>query len=309
MATNLGIKYQTYIDDKLVILRLIKIKEGGKKLVFLNQNREKIYLTDEEFHSRSYVQLIPDAFMVIMHTKFKDGEDDVYVCINKNIENETKPSLIMRQNAMMNMEDLDNFNPYNMNIFVGTYWLTGGLTDDEIKSVLDFDHIEKEKTVSFALYVDDTMRDIELVLESNTKRIDNILKKLQEKHENTAVKGYTDSIQSFLRQLNFINLYRAVFNIHQVLFPIDLGDNITEDGLVRLNHKQIEELEKLIAWKITNITVIKYAKDIDISKLISNSHIMISDSQQIIYLVTYTAIAPLSDQNKDVVQAMNHFRK
>ena len=83
--------------------------------------------------------------------------------------------------------------------------------------------------------------------------------------------------------------YRYIFNITQVEFVVDIGNNKTEDGEIILNNKQIKMIEDILRKYITDVHVIKYDKDIDISKIVTNTHLMISDKMGVIYLISYVA--------------------
>ena len=62
-----------------------------------------------------------------------------------------------------------------------------------------------------------------------------------------------------------------------------------EDGEIILNNKQIKMIEDILRKYITDVHVIKYDKDIDISKIVTNTHLMISDKMGVIYLISYVA--------------------
>ena len=67
------------------------------------------------------------------------------------------------------------------------------------------------------------------------------------------------------------------------IIPVD------EDGKIILNNKRIKMIEDILRKYITDVHVIKYDKDIDISKIVTNTHLMISDKMGVIYLISYVA--------------------
>ena len=94
---NLGTKYQLYVDDELIVLRLLNIKSENK-FVMIDKDKKRISMTKEELSK--CVKLEPDAMLNIMTTTSSDGLRDVYACVNKieDLKNGiTVPSLILRQ--------------------------------------------------------------------------------------------------------------------------------------------------------------------------------------------------------------------
>ena len=63
----LGTKYQTYIDDKLVVLRLKKYNKDNNSYIFVDVKGRKVEVPAEE--ADKFVALSPDAIMNIMYTK------------------------------------------------------------------------------------------------------------------------------------------------------------------------------------------------------------------------------------------------
>jgi hypothetical protein len=98
--------------------------------------------------------------------------------------------------------------------------------------------------------------------------------------------------------------YRALFNILQVDFPIVIDERSTNhEGNIVLNKKQQKKLEDAIGQYIKVIAVIKYDRDIDIAKIVSYNHIMISDKSGIIYLIAYQKIGDYKVDN-DIADAL-----
>ena len=102
-------------------------------------------------------------------------------------------------------------------------------------------------------------------------------------------------------QSDYENFYR-----NKVLTFLGINNNNTDkDGVITLNSKQISRLEDLLRAYITDVKVLKYDKDIDISKIVSKTHIMISDETENIYLVSYIVKEAYPVDN-DIARAMNY---
>jgi hypothetical protein len=84
--------------------------------------------------------------------------------------------------------------------------------------------------------------------------------------------------------------FRYAFNILPLDFPIDIKDNRDADGNIIFNKKQQTKFEDAIMKHITNVTILPYDKDIDVSKIVSYTHMIVSDSMNKIYLIAYVVI-------------------
>ena len=107
---------------------------------------------------------------------------------------------------------------------------------------------------------------------------------------------------------DFIGNYRSIFNITQIDFPIVLGkESYNAEGDIILNEKQKQRLEDMLRRYISkNIKVIKYDKDIDISKIVNVQHVVVCDSENQIYLIAYT-IEGYYTNNEDDAQVLESF--
>ena len=61
---------------------------------------------------------------------------------------------------------------------------------------------------------------------------------------------------------------------------------ITYTGESIMDVGELHNIEDLLRSTISNVNVLKYDKDIDISKIVDHTHIVISDRQENIYLVS-----------------------
>lgn len=305
MSNLLGLKYQTYEGDTLKIYRLVRFR--SKNIVILqseNDNSSKEVSMNDLLNK--YVKIVPDAFMNILITDL-EAAPDVYICINKSVNlnnGRNEPDIILRQNAF----SLDNYS-YSItdNIKIGLC-ITENLcfSDAPLKSYMEFKDINYSDSI--ALYVDDKIDDILKIISDKTNRhIEMALQKIKTYYEKTPnVIGYVPDLKSLLLNNNFIFHYRNIFNILQLDWEIDIGpESHNKDGDIVLNDRQIHKIEDELRKYITDIKVIKYDKDIDISRIVSIPHLMVSDKNENIYLIAYAIIGTYPVDN-DILKAMKH---
>ena len=298
----LGTKYQTYIDDELVVLRLVNIKSENK-FTMVDREGNKLSMTKEELDK--CIKLDSDALLCLMTTTLDEDVRDVYACVHRtdDMRNGVKePVMILRQNIYSSSKNAFNA---GMDIYVGECLANPKFDNDEqFKSLLEFNTIDD--TLSVALYVDDKFKDIkQFITGHNARKFDEVLRTIKSNNTQSMLKGYCETLDQLFEENNFMFNYRMIFNIAQVDFPIELDNNTDKDGVITLNSKQISRLEDLLRAYITDVKVLKYDKDIDISKIVSKTHIMISDETENIYLVSYIVKAAYPVDN-DIARAMNY---
>lgn len=298
----LGTKYQTYIDDELVVLRLVNIKSENK-FTMVDREGNKLSMTKEELDK--CIKLDSDALLCLMTTTLDEDVRDVYACVHRtdDMRNGIKePVMILRQNIYSSSKNAFNA---GMDIYVGECLVNPKFDNDEqFKSLLEFNTIDD--TLSVALYVDDKFKDIkQFITGHNARKFDEVLRTIKSNNTQSMLKGYCETLDQLFEENNFMFNYRMIFNIAQVDFPIELDNNTDKDGVITLNSKQINRLEDLLRAYITDVKVLKYDKDIDISKIVSKTHIMISDETENIYLVSYIVKAAYPVDN-DIARAMNY---
>ena len=298
----LGTKYQTYIDDELVVLRLVNIKSENK-FTMVDREGNKLSMTKEELDK--CIKLDSDALLCLMTATLDEDVRDVYACVHRtdDMRNGIKePVMILRQNIYSSSKNAFNA---GMDIYVGECLANPKFDNDEqFKSLLEFNTIDD--TLSVALYVDDKFKDIkQFITGHNARKFDEVLRTIKSSNDNSMIKGYCETLEQLFDENNFMFNYRLLFNIAQVDFPIELDDNTDNEGIITLNNKQIIRLEDLRRAYITDVKVLKYDKDIDISKIVSKTHIMISDETENIYLVSYIVKEAYPVDN-DIARAMNY---
>ena len=298
----LGTKYQTYIDDELVVLRLVNIKSENK-FTMVDREGNKLSMTKEELDK--CIKLDSDALLCLMTTTLDEDVRDVYACVHRtdDMRNGIKePVMILRQNIYSSSKNAFNA---GMDIYVGECLANPKFDNDEqFKSLLEFNTIDD--TLSVALYVDDKFKDIkQFITGHNARKFDEVLRTIKSNNTQSMLKGYCETLDQLFEENNFMFNYRMIFNIAQVDFPIELDNNTDKDGVITLNSKQISRLEDLLRAYITDVKVLKYDKDIDISKIVSKTHIMISDETENIYLVSYIVKEAYPVDN-DIARAMHY---
>ena len=298
----LGTKYQTYIDDELVVLRLVNIKSENK-FTMVDREGNKLSMTKEELDK--CIKLDSDALLCLMTATLDEDVRDVYACVHRtdDMRNGVKePVMILRQNIYSSSKNAFNV---GMDIYVGECLANPKFDNDEqFKSLLEFNTIDD--TLSVALYVDDKFKDIkQFITGHNARKFDEVLRTIKSNNTQSMLKGYCETLDQLFEENNFMCNYRMIFNIAQVDFPIELDNNTDKDGVITLNSKQISRLEDLLRAYITDVKVLKYDKDIDISKIVSKTHIMISDETENIYLVSYIVKEAYAVDN-DIGRAMNY---
>ena len=300
----LGFKYQTYEGGKLKVYRVIRYKLDD--VLIEDQNGKYKYVKATELKDK-YIKLIPDAFINIMLTDI-DKKDDVYVCVNKGSDLAARintPALVLRQNCIDYDKSQIMIN-VSGKIYVGQCIINNGNNASDIIGLMEYDSIDY--SVSIAAYVDDTLEDIiKCIPHKVYDRINKALKAIKEPaKDNHTITGYYDDFKKLLINNSFIPNYRRIFNIVQVDWRVDLGkQSYNSNGDLVFNNKQRTLFEEEIRQYVENIRIIKYDKDINIANIVASPHIMISDANEIIYLIAYDIVGdfPVDD---DIAKAMHY---
>lgn len=295
--SSLGQKYQIYENGKLLIFR--RTSETQITNVVTGNIRSA---TDQELKDK-YVRLTPDASMYIFVTdsksrKYDNPPPDVYVVVNKastisrfnKTLNETPIDLIIRQNCV-NI-DTTVFDPRNIKINVGVCIcnIDKNGSQDQINDLMTIRSIDFKTKVD--IYLEDTIDDIISCLpKDQINPVNYQLKKIHSMMYCNMYNGYCKSLKELLEHNNFISNYRSLYNVINIDFKIDLGkESYSVNGDLILTESQHLAFEDILRKHITNISIIKYDRDIDIAKIVSRDHIMVSDTDNIIYLIVYDVV-------------------
>ena len=301
MFLNQGTKIYKYENDELKTLRIKKCKSNKYVCVDINDKSNSVILTEET--RKDYITLTPDAILNIMIASI-NNEKDIFVCVHRLQDmsaGSSVPALILRQDVYSLSKNV--FNTSNIT-YVGDCLTINTCEESEYKEFFKFNNIDEVHSI--ALYIDDAFDDICDLINNNhriTKITSEVLSELKDKYETPNVEGYCESITELMETNNFMYNFRSLFNILTVDFEIELDNNVSEDGIVTLNAKQINRIEDILRQYITNVNVLKYDKDIDVGSIVSHSHLMVCDKNNNIYLISYTSTGsyPVDD---DIAFAM-----
>ena len=302
----IGTKYQIYENGESKIYR--DVGQNSTHYSLLSSDGTKKMVREQELINK-YVRIIPDAFMNIMITD-TDDYPDVYVCVNKASSlavNITVPDLILRQSLLYNNDN----QIFGNNIITFGMCVTTQNTSSDLSEFMEFKKIEE--SISIAIYIEDNIDDIFNILDT-TKFINKVNKALiniKTKYGNSIkmfkVEGYVDNLRDLMQDNEFIPRFRELFNVTSLNWEIDLGkESHDKNDNIILNRKQIDALSNILEKEIKPIVVIKYDRDIDISKIISFKHIIVSDLKYNMYLIAYEELSSHTNtnNNSDIISAM-----
>lgn len=298
-----GTKYQIYEGDELKIRRLYRIKSSGDYVLKERGIEQNFIVTPKEL-AEKYVRLAPDAFLNIMISKEPSYEgtkvEDVYFCVNKATDlalGVKEPSLILRQNIYSRFKNM--YNSLNNKLYIGECATILNTTKEELSEYMTFEEISKQHAV--ATYIDDSEDDILTCIPNKFKKDINATLLRIKSTVPKMCEGATETLKQLWEENDFIGNYKSLFNIIQIDFPIVLGkESYDANNYIVLNEKQKQRLENMLKRYISNIIVIKYDKDIDISKIVNTQHIVVSDLENKIYLIAYDVDGYYTENEEDV---------
>ena len=309
-----GTKYQKYEGDKSIVIRAKEPDIYSSDKACVIKDNEIINISSQEILDE-YIRINPDAFMNIFITELDAKTDNVYIYTTKmstimKKENNLLPDIVTTARSV-NFDKTMSVD-FTKEVFFGES--ISSLSTDDMYKYLFKPLVNNKSIYSFkiALYVNDTIDDIISII-SNDDKINNALKTIDDSIRSIEQFVDTDchiatNLKELLELSDYISNYRRIFNIVQVDWQVDLGEeSYNKDGDLILNSKQIQKLQDLIRKNVTNITVLEYDADIDVNKIVSYSHCMISDSAQKIYLIAYDVISDYiedTSDNSDVINAM-----
>lgn len=275
-----------------------------------NLSTGEISNVDTDYVLNNLVKLTPDAILNIMLCEDDvNGSkyEDVYVVVYRTATIEsgnTEPDLILRQDVYSYTKN-NPFTAFGTNIiYVGDCITKFTMPGDGFKMMDLFEYSRVKVNHSFDLYSDDKLDDIMELIGNKARIYDATLKNIHDEKAADNIKGYCSSLKELCEDNHFIEAYRSLFNITTIDWNIVLGkQSFNEDGDIVLNSKQIKAIEDMIRKHITDVKVIEYGYDVDISKIVSYAHIMVSDVNEKIYLIAYRVIGdyPVDD---DIARAM-----
>lgn len=298
----IGTKYQIFEGEDLKVRRVVRAKDNNTYILKENGIDQNFIVSGDELADK-YVRLTPDAFLNIMITKEPafEGNDinDVYFCVNRAADTAmgiNEPALILRQNIYSKFKNISA--SLFGDVWIGECATVVNSSKEELVELMTFEEIVKKHSV--AVYLDDSESNILACIPNKFKKdIDATLRSIKSSMPEMC-KGTTESLDELWKENDFIGNFKSIFNITQIDFPIVLGkESYNTEGDIILNTKQKQRLEDMLRRYISNIRVIKYDKDIDISKIVNVQHVVVSDSEDQIYLIAYDVDGYYTENNGD----------
>lgn len=307
---KIGCKYQFYdkfSENDRTLYRLMRLEHNGSSIIFKKCGTDEQLIKTPEQVDNTAVEIQPDALLHIMWTKYENNDDDMYVRVFRTDtlnpdKLDDSLAVIMRQDCISQIKAMFGG---SMKVYVGECLTKDIIFDQEtsMTDLYDFDHVEVDMLIY--LYCDDTLDDVMSLVGKNTKLFDDVFKGLSKKNSDVVI-GYATSLKEFLEENGFIDAFRSIFGIVPIDFPIILGkESYDDDDNIILNKKQHSRLEDILRKHIKDVKIIDYDYDLDIRQIVNYPHIMVSDLQEKIYLITYNVIDdyPVDD---DIAAAMKH---
>lgn len=276
MKLQIGDKlYSKDENNNLILIRVLDIKGD----IISVRYKDKVADFDIKYIKNNFTKLTPDGYVNFTIVKLPYDVKDVIITVHrtKDIENGiNEPFAVCRQN-------INNFYAEQMSGQVGVY--VGVSTSKySIPSDIDFKQLLACNGVyyyeSISVYIDDSLNSM-LSLIKDKQLFDDILKYIKKSAENEHYIGFTSSLEELLDSTEFMFDFYKAFDIHRLTIKI----NMNEDNMLELHDKTCIETD--LNCTITDECIIPYTKDI-ILENIKRPYILISDVDDILYLLVYT---------------------
>ena len=296
---QLNDRWYKWIGDDLeeVVVTRLKNQETSTITYTKGPMKGKIRKIDNYDIENNYTKLKPDGYLTFSIVSTGNTTTDVMVTISSNkdiLEGIQLPYAVCRQGAI----DLfaKQLSPDNMD-YVGisvsrdtcpadvdfaNFFACNGVIYSEVMSYYIGNNLKDclkliKKKSRFNETLEDNFNKHCLYLANNNKYIADIYKDKEE------VDGYCKTLDKLLLLNNFSYDVNSAFGI----ISTDLAeDDFSEDTL---SSKAMDILGALLRVEIGKSLVIKYDKDIDLSK-IKRNYCLISDINNCVYVVAYTII-------------------
>lgn len=282
----LGDKFYRKINDKLEIIRIIRVKNENTYMC-KNQNintgkleNEKRRILRKEL-ADNYTKIKPHGFVSFSIVELSNGFKDVMVALTRAFDIDNKiltPYAVCRQCCLNPFTQIIIKEPKN---YVGV-----SINKDNVPADIDFNLFlscnKVKNTSAISIYIDDNIEDILSIL--NRKNIyDNTLLYIKNQTKDM-VKfiGYQDSISKLLSYNDFMFDFYMGFHIKKVDFEMKIeGKNYSLIPELKI------KLEDIIRKPIETTCVTKYDYTIDLDK-IERQYVLIKDSKNNLYVVAFT---------------------
>lgn len=309
---------ETIVDE----IRVIRVK-NGTEIEILDKDGNTIIETPFYISKNKYVELIPVGYLSlsIVTNTTPDGIsfDDVLVAVY-NMEDvfnhKSTPKVICRQN----INDIF-YSQYQSN---GTEYSGVSVSDITCPAHLSMEQVLQCDGVSYNysthFYLEDNL---DLLLSYiNTKKFDKVLytlyldyakeykifinKSIDYEKEYISTMGHCSNLKTLLKDNNFEYDFDSAFGISKINIIINehlitlndevLGEYQTlDDGIISM----ISHIFKKV---ISNVIVIEYFNDIDISEIKGNFY-LIRDDENKLYIISYTESGEYRETDLEVIAA------
>lgn len=275
MKINIGDKFYKVDDNENVqIIRVQKIKSNS--IIVLDDKKQKQSISESELEQ--YTKLKPDAYITFSIVTLEQNMKDIIISMHKRTDIEygiQTPYAACRQNI------LDIF--ANQIIKDDTYYIGCSMSKDTCPPDVDYNVIVACNSISkmymVSAYIDDYLDDwLEII---PIKKFDQVLENIYGSITNANLQGYSKSLRELLEVNGFMYDFHKGFNIEEVPFSV-----VYNDITLELESNQVRYLEDLYKNEMFRTYVIKYTKEINLSK-IQRSHVLISDTNNDLYIIAY----------------------
>lgn len=268
---KLGQKLYKFVGDKLIMCRLMRVKNDNAYVVEDCSSKYRATLSKVQYDS--YTKLREDAVVVFSSVELQDGVPDIIVSVFRQKDLKIgEPYAVCRQNlydVFTNTIENDD----------GMMYIGCSISKDTCPENVDFKMLLGCNKVTHsdmvAIYYDDDIDDILSLVK--TKPYDEVLEYLNKGFMENKVRGSVPTLEELLKNNHFIeDIYRG-FNIVSVNFKY-------EDFAIRECTRAIEDI---IKREMIGPVWVKYERDIDLAK-IQDEHILVLDNSKTLYVVSYT---------------------
>ena len=261
----IGTKFYTYFDNDIeaTIYRLINYKESKGYYTLMNVADHKVRtLSEEELCGRDskFTLLNPDGLMTFTIVKMDDvNAKDVIIGLHDNPKdtNIYEPLAVCRQcveDIFVNKTSVYDGTNFSIGISVSRDTCPANV---DIRTFLACN--SAEHMVTTAIYLDDTMEDIERYIFPgiNIRKFNNVLgntKAYMDYNSKGRILGTVGTIKELMELNNFMADFHRVFKVAELYLSI-------EEGQEHLDLGGAIELEKYVGEKITQTYVLKYSRE------------------------------------------------
>ena len=318
----IGQRYFKFLDDDtLETLRIIGYKNKNTVKV-LHEKTNEVFITDISFfEERDYNKLNADASLVISIVELQNNLEDI-ICALYTRDTLTSGSMdsvpycVCRQNITDLFSNQIKNKKINGKDYVGCC-----VSKDTCPANVDYTIMMTCNGIksyqNIVLYINDKFEDIMRLIK--TKEFDITLENIFNSHmkyiketqgeliyiankDKSKYYGYCKSLEDLLRDNNFMYDFRQAFNITPV--NLDLSDIEGKSMSKELN----TIVESIVLKRIDRSLVVKYDKDIDLTKL-KDKYVMISDYVDDIYLIVFTeSDIPYNPSDEDIILSYKYIK-